>query len=153
MNTETSKKLLDNTWVKVCLAALVLLLVVLGVWLATHPAEKKGNVGKNTEEKGERFAHTEASIIEEETYNGLKFSNISLITDDGYTTFTADVTNVSEEVSTVENVHIELKDENGTVVISLVGNVGAGLEPGATKTLTASAKGEFRSVVSKTITE
>ena len=51
-------------------------------------------------------ANTNAGVVKEETYEGLQFSNISLITEDSYTTFTADVTNVTETDNNKENYQI-----------------------------------------------
>ncbi len=96
-------------------------------------------------------ANTNEGIIKEEVYENLKFSNISLITKDGYSTFSADVTNTSNEDSNIADVNIVLKDKDGNTVITLRGNIGDTLKAGETRTITAVTKGELEGVVTKAI--
>lgn len=96
-------------------------------------------------------ANTSADVIKEENYEGLKFTNISLITEDGYSTFTADVTNTNTTDSNISDVDIILQDEDGNEVITLRGNIGEGLKPNETRTITASTKGDLKDVTAKVI--
>lgn len=96
-------------------------------------------------------ANTSEDVIKEETYEGLKFSNISLITEKGYTTFTADVTNTTDEDSTISDVNIILKDKDDNDVITLRGNIGEPLKSNETRTITAVTKGDFKNVTAKAI--
>lgn len=113
----------------------------------------RGNndIANNTKKKTGTTANTSVELISEEVYEGLKFSNISLITKDGYSTFTADVTNESGVDSTIQDVNIVLKDKDGNEVIVLRGNIGDGLKVSETRTITASVKDELTSVTSKEI--
>lgn len=99
------------------------------------------------------YAHTEENIIKEEEYSGIKYSNISMLTENDYTTFTADVTNVSDKDITNERFHISLKNKDGEEVIKLLAYIPNGLKKGEMKTITASAHGSFTDVVSKEIVE
>ena len=144
------KKILNNPKTKIILMVILLLIIVFPMWYGTR--DKKGNEKEN-EKNYETFAHTEAEIISEETFEGLKFTNISLITDKGYTTFTADVINTNTTDNTIEKVYIDLKDKDGKTVISLKGRIGTGLKPNEKRTLSTKAKGEFKKVVSKSIRE
>ena len=74
-----------------------------------------------------------------------------MLTEKGYTTFTADVTNVSKEDIKNEKLHISLKNKDGKEVIKLLAYIPGGLKVGEIKTITASAKGDFNDVVSKAI--
>lgn len=141
--------ILSNKYVKVVLASIMIVIVTLPLLLNINP--KKGNK-KLAKNKEETFAHTEDGIIKEEEYEGLKITNITMITKDGYTTFSADVTNTKEEPTDFENINIELKDEKGNTVITLLGNIGKGLKKNETRTITASAKGEYKAVTAKAIT-
>lgn len=96
-------------------------------------------------------ANTKEGIIKEEVYEGLKFSNISLITENGYTTFSADVTNTTDTDNNISDVNIELKDKDDNTVITLRGNIGDTLKSGEKRTITAVTKGNFKSVVTKAI--
>lgn len=141
-------KILKKPSTKIILGGLLAILLVISLWFALKPNTKKfssSNDGK------EIFAHTEEGIIKDEQLDGLKFTNISLITDKGYTSFTCDVTNTSEDNIDVSNVNIELKDKNDNTVVTLIGNIGSKLKPGELRVITASARGEFRNVVSKRI--
>ena len=98
-------------------------------------------------------ANTSEDVVKEETYEGLQFSNISLITENGYTTFTADVTNTSDTDSTISDVDILLQDKDGNEVITLRGNIGEPLKPNETRTITAVTKGDLKNVTAKVITK
>lgn len=98
-------------------------------------------------------ANTSEEVVKEETYEGLQFSNISLITENGYTTFTADVTNTSDTDSTISDVDILLQDKDGNEVITLRGNIGEPLKPNETRTITAVTKGDLKDVTAKVITK
>ena len=105
--------------------------------------------GKNNKKEEKVFSHMEAGIVEEEVVSGLKFSNISMITDNGYTTFTCIVTNTNDQVSGAESVSIILEDNNGNEAFTLYGSIDKNLKPGESTTIVASAKGEFRNIKSK----
>ena len=98
-------------------------------------------------------ANTSEDVVKEETYEGLQFSNISLITENGYTTFTADVTNTSDTDSTISDVDILLQDKDGNEVITLRGNIGEPLKSNETRTITAVTKGDLKDVTAKVITK
>ena len=98
-------------------------------------------------------ANTSEDVVKEETYEGLQFSNISLITENGYTTFTADVTNTSDTDSTISDVDILLQDKDGNEVITLRGNIGEPLKSNETRTITAVTKGDLKNVTAKVITK
>ena len=99
------------------------------------------------------FAHTSEGIIKEVEYNGVKFSNISMLTENGYTTFSADITNVSGEDISKERLHVVLKDSNGKEVIKYLAYFPGGLKKDETKTITASAHGNFTDAEVKEITD
>lgn len=144
------KELLNNKSLKILLAGLLVLIAVLTAWFNLSPKKSSEKIANSDKDK-EIFAHTEEQIIKEEQLDGLKFSNISLITKNGYTTFTCDVTNTKEEEINTENVNIDLKDNEGNTVITLLGNIGSSLKPGEVRTITSNAKGDFKNVVSKVI--
>ena len=97
------------------------------------------------------IANTNAEVIKEETYEGLLFNNITLITEDGYTTFQADVTNTNQTDSNIEDINIVLKDKKGDIVITLRGHIGENLKSNEKRTITAMTKGELKNVYSKEI--
>ena len=96
-------------------------------------------------------ANTNAEVIKEETYEGLVLNNISLITENGYSTFTADVTNTNQTDSNIKDINIVLKDKKGNIVITLRGHIGENLKSNEKRTITAVTKGNLNNVYSKEI--
>lgn len=154
IDNQVKSKTKKNNNLIILLLVVVLVIVVAVVLFLT--------LGKNNDEEGEGngentengiTANTAAEVVADVNYEGLAFTNISLITDNGYTTFSADVTNITSEVVNMENVNINLKDADGNVIVTLIGNIGNDLRPNETRTITSSAKIDTVNVVSKEITK
>lgn len=114
--------------------------------------ENKGNNGANenppvVEDKGP-VANTESGIISEATVDGLKFTNISLVTEGTGSRFNADVVNTTAEAVQVKSFNIILKDEAGNEVVTLLGYVGTTMEPGATVTISSGVQMDLTKVKS-----
>ena len=103
------QKLMENQRFKMLLSGFLAILLVFYLWLNLKPKEKNKKIAKSEKEI---TAHTEEGIIKEEQLDALKFSNISMITDKGYTTFTCDVTNTSSEQINpqAEKIRLEFSD-------------------------------------------
>ena len=127
----------------------VVVALIIGLIVSFNIGKKADGITKNEEEG--MVANTNEGIISETTYEGLQFSNISLISENGYSTFTADVTNTNQDNSTISDVDIVLQDKNGNEVITLRGNIGEPLKPNETRTITAVTKGELKNVTAKAI--
>lgn len=125
----------------------VVIALIVGIIISFKFNKEKISIAKEPK----IVANTKEGIIKEETYENLTFNNISLITEDGYTTFTADVTNTSAENSTISDVDIVLQDKDGNEVITLRGNIGEPLKPNETRTITSVTKGELKDVTTKVI--
>lgn len=125
----------------------VVIALIVGIIISFKFNKEKISIAKEPK----IVANTKEGIIKEETYENLTFNNISLITEDGYTTFTADVTNTSAENSTISDVDIVLQDKDGNEVITLRGNIGEPLKPNETRTITSVTKGELKDVTTKII--
>lgn len=132
--------------IAIILLVIILIMLMLAIICALSADNEKSK-------DPEIIANTNEGIIKEEDYNGLVFSNISLITEKGYTTFTADVTNTNSEVSNISDVNINFYDENDNLIMSFRGNIGEDLNSGETRTITASTKGNLKGASYKTITE
>ncbi len=129
--------------------AVVIIALIIGLIVSFNMGDKKDNLTKNEEEG--MVANTNEGIINETTYQNLQFSNISLISENGYSTFSADVTNTSTTDSDVSDVNIVLKDKDGNEIITLRGNIGEPLKPNETRTITAVTKGKFDNATTKEI--
>lgn len=133
------------------LVILIGIILVLFIFLLlTIPKVKKG-ISKDQENN--IYAHTEEGIIKEEEYEGVKFSNISMLTKDGYTTFTADITNIADSNIEKERLHVQLRDKEGKDVIKYLAYFPGGLKKGETKTIEAVAHGNFTDAYTKEIME
>lgn len=127
----------------------VIVALIIGLIVSFNIGGKSDNITKNEEEG--MVANTNEGIISETTYEGLQFSNISLISENGYSTFSADVTNTTTTNSNISDVNIILKDKNGNEIITLRGNIGESLAPNETRTITAVTKGKFANATTKEI--
>lgn len=134
---------------KIQLIIFLVVIIALIIGLIISFGFDKEQIAKNDDQG--IVANTAADVIKEETYEGLKFTNISLITEKGYSTFSADVTNTTQNESNINDVNIVLKDKNGNDIITLRGNIGGPLKPNETKTITAVTKGNLKDVTSKEI--
>ena len=106
-----------------------------------------------TQKKSDIVSHSEEGIVKEEEYKGIKLTNISMVTENGYTTFKATATNVSDSDINIENFYIELKDKNGSSVAKLLGYIPNGLKKGEAKQIRSTAKGSFKSAYTKEIVD
>lgn len=138
----------DKLFLIVFLVVIVALTV--GIIISLRFDKEKIQIAKSENENG-LVANTRKDVIKDEKYEGLEFTNISLISENGYSTFTADVTNVSQTDSTISDVDIILQDKNGNEVITLRGNIGEPLKPNETRTITAVTKGNLKNVTAKAI--
>lgn len=129
--------------------AVVIIALIIGLIVSFNMNDKKDNITKNEDEG--MVANTNEGIINEATYQNLQFSNISLISEDGYSTFSADVTNTATTDSNIADVNIVLKDKDGNEIITLRGNIGEPLKPNETRTITAVTKGKFDNATTKEI--
>lgn len=105
------------------------------------------------EKKEKNYNNTKKGVIERVDYNGVKFTNISLVTENGYTTFKATVTNNSETDIKDEELYINLKDKDGNVIVKLLGFIPDGLKKGESKKIVSSVKGDYSEAYSKEIVD
>ena len=96
----------------------VIIALIIGLVVSSNIGKESDNITKKEPEEG-MTANTNAGIVQDATYQGLKFSNISLISENGYSTFSADVTNTNATDSNIADVNIILKDKDGNEVITL----------------------------------
>lgn len=93
-------------------------------------------------------ANTHDSVIAEQTVDGLKINNVSLITEGESSVFTADVTNTNLESIEVKSFDIIMKDFTDREVITMSGNIGSVIEPNETLTMSTSVEMDLTSVFS-----
>ena len=123
-----------------------LLLIIALVSLFISIKKEKGNKIEN-----EIFRHREEGIVKEEEYKGIKITNIKMVTDGDYTTFSATATNTSDKDINIENFYINLKNKNGNSIAKLLGFIPEGLKKGESKKINSTAKGKFKNAFTKEI--
>lgn len=106
------------------------------------------NNGDNQTEVKEPVANTDSNVIAEATIDGLRINNISLITEGESSTFTADVTNTTDQTVDVKSFNIILRDENGAELVTLLGYVGTTIAPGSSSTISTSVEMDLTGVKS-----
>ena len=109
-----------------------------GLILTTACGKKEENKGNENPNNGGNpvvepqgpTANTENGVISEVTIDGLKITNIALVTEGSHSRFNADVVNTNAEAVYVKSFDILLKDEAGNTVVTLRGAIDATIEPG-----------------------
>lgn len=134
---------------KVLIPVVIVLALLLVVILLLTTGKKEVSV-----KEGEKVtAITEKGIIKDEEYKNLKFSNATLIKENGIYTLSIDVQNTSKETINVDAVNIPIKDKNGNEIIALLGYIGKELKPDEVTTITASTSADLSKAYTKEITE
>lgn len=150
-NKEKVIDFIKRNKIPLLIVLVVIIALIIGLVVSSNIGKSSNDVTKNEEEG--MVANTNAGIVQETTYQGLRFTNISLISENGYSTFSADVTNTNTTDSNIADVNIILKDKKGNEVITLRGNIGDSLKPNETRTITAVTKGKFANATTKEIAE
>lgn len=136
-----------------CIIALIgifvaILIIVIGI---IYFNSKKEDASAKKDNK--LIAITSPGIIKDEEYEGLKFTNTTLIRQNGIYTLSMEVTNTKNEKSTIKQVNIPIKDKKGNELIVLLGYIGKELGPNESATITASASANLSKATDKEITE
>ena len=145
MNKEKALKFIKKYKLQLIIFLVVIIALIIVLIISFN--FKKVNIAKTDEV----IANTNEEVIKEQTYEGLVINNISLIMKNGYSTFTADITNTNQTDSNIKDINIVLKDKTGNEVITLRGNIGQTLKPNEKRTITAVTKGNLKNVYSKEI--
>ena len=147
MKKKEIEKALNNRNLKIVLCVLVFLMGIVLLLFNYMPNKK---VTKKNNQK-EVFAHTEDGITKEVIVEGVKFTNISMITKNKQTIFSASVVNTTENDIKREKYSIDLLNKKGIKIITLIASVPNGLKKGEVKTITAVSSGYYRNAFSKVI--
>lgn len=121
-----------KSWI---MCALVLLVAVIIIALLLN-FDNKQNDNKDVSDKTPEV-NDSADIVKEATYEGLTINNVILMTTDSSSTFTATVTNNTEETKTINDFGIVLK-KGDTRVTTIYAYLGDELQAGESKEISAS---------------
>ncbi len=116
---------------KIIIGSIIIIILIAIIILSTVILNK--NESKTPKKDTPKIEeNTNKNVISETTIDGFKIDNIKVEIIDGLTTFTADATNITEEVKNIKgfNIYFTKTTENDMGMISVYTN--EGIEPGAT---------------------
>ncbi|MFV0250234.1 MAG: hypothetical protein ACK5HP_04320 [Bacilli bacterium] len=82
--------------------------------------------------------NTEENVVKDQTVDVFSLENTSLIYSNGTSTLETTVTNTASETAYLSEFTIDVKDESGNIIITLVGFIGDSLGAGETRVITSS---------------
>ncbi len=129
------KDVLKENWLKI-LGAVILMVVLftLGYFALNNSRDDK--ISKNDKETQEKaHANTNENIVKEQVIDNYKFSNTSLVMENGTSVFKTDVTNLQNVSRELKTFNIVLYDKNDKEIVTLLGYVASTLEANETKTV------------------
>ena len=137
---------------------LVAMLVCGLIFTTTACGEKKNNTENKTDNSGNNTpkqevivkptANTTSDVINDALVDGLKISNVALISTGEHAEFTAYVQNMSEEVVNVKTIDIIMKDEKGEEIVTLKGIISRDMQPNEIVDITSGVEMNLSSVAS-----
>lgn len=107
----------------------LVLLIVPVLLLTGCGCKRKDNNIRLEEYNNSEKANVKENIIKEQEINGLKFSNIALIFEDENSTFSVEITNLTDNSIEVNSIRLLFKDKDGKKIVEVPGYVGSILEP------------------------
>jgi hypothetical protein len=133
------------------IAAIVLAIIVIIVVLVLV-LKGKDEVADNTSNKNEGpVANTNAEVVKDFEVKGLKFDNISLITDGDMSYLTIDVSNPTSETIKLNSIDIKFKDKDDNEIVTLLGYFGGEVPAGETRTINAQTSLDLTGAVKKEV--
>jgi len=143
------KKPLNKKLIGIIAVVAVVFILVL-VFVLTGKDDKE--VTKGNGEKNGPVANTNDKVVEEFELKGLKFSNISVITDNTTSYVTIDVTNPTDANISMNSINILFKDKDGNEIVTLLGYFGGEVPAGETRVISAQAEIDLTGAESREIT-
>lgn len=106
-----------------------------------------GCKSKNIKEE-DKDINTNSSIKYDNNDNNLLYNNQSLIYENGNTKVEVTIKNIGEDSIEINEVHMILKDSNGTEIVTLVGLVGTTLKKDEEQTVVCTYGDDLTGIVS-----
>lgn len=98
---------------------IVIGLVIMSFLMVGCGCQKKKTVKRNV--KDVTGIDVNIDVVKEKEVDGLKFTNVSLITDEGMSTYEVTVTNVSGNTYSLKNITVVFKDKDGKEIDNAIG--------------------------------
>lgn len=104
------------------IASFILILVIIIIFFIFRKNDNVNTINKLNNNSG---------VIKDQVFENLNITNVSItIDDENVSTFSADVTNNSDDENNIDTIEIILKDKDGNILTSLIGYIGVGLKKG-----------------------
>ena len=113
------------------------LIFATGCGKKTNDDKKKDDNKENTTVT-EPSANTDDAVVGEQTIDGLKFTNITLISEGESTVYTADVVNTTDAAIDVKSFNVTFKDKDGKEIVTILVFVGSNIAPNESASVSAS---------------
>lgn len=113
------------------------LIFATGCGKKTNDDKKKDDNKENTTVT-EPSANTDAAVVGEQTIDGLKFTNITLISEGESTVYTADVVNTTDAAIDVKSFNVTFKDKDGKEIVTILVFVGSNISPNESASVSSS---------------
>ena len=122
---------------------IIALFLACGLIFATGCGKKTNDDKKKDDNKGnttvtEPSANTDAAVVGEQTIDGLKFTNITLISEGESTVYTADVENTTDAAIDVKSFNVTFKDKDGKEIVTILVFVGSNIAPNESASVSSS---------------
>ena len=129
------KKITEEKKKRVIMVLCGILVFVLVFLLAFGLFRGKDSKDKTTE--NDTHANTSEDVIKDQEVEGLRFSNTSLIMENGGSKLTTEVKNLTGEDIDLQSFDILVKDKDGKEMVTLLGYVGEVIKADETRIITS----------------
>ena len=122
---------------------IIALFLTCGLIFATGCGKKTNDNKKPDDNNGnttitEPSANTEDGVVGEQTIDGLKFTNVTLISEGESTVYTADVVNTTDAAIDVKSFNVTFKDKDGKEIVTILVFVGSNIAPNESASVSSS---------------
>lgn len=122
---------------------IIALFLACGLIFATGCGKKTNDNKKPDDNNGnttitEPSANTDDAVVGEQTIDGLKFTNITLISEGESTVYTADVVNTTDAAIDVKSFNVTFKDKDGKEIVTILVFVGSNIAPNESASVSSS---------------
>ena len=99
---------------------------------------KNPNNGKDDTNVVTPIANTDEAVVGEQIIDGLKFTNVTLISEGESTVYTADVVNTTDTAIDVKSFNVTFKDKDGKEIVTILVFVGSNIASNESVTVSSS---------------
>ncbi len=134
----------------ILIVIIIILILVIGI-TTFFLLSKKDKEEITKKDSFVETANDNTEIIKQQTVDGIKISNIMLIVKEEGSTFTANVTNTTNEEIKGKTIEITFKTSTDKKILSLLGYYGDSIKPGETKQLSTNTSRRLNKNIIKNI--